>query len=286
MSDKNKQLFDGEQNLEAAQNVINSKIIELTRDVVEVPLPSKGLVYGPTHPLHGKDSASIVELTPLEESVMYDKKKIRDGTVIDDLVQVCLYEKTLNVQTLLSGDRDILFALIRAEGFDDNYSFDIKCPRCETMQEIKYNIYKDLKYKTLDLNDVKQIEPFSNRFLFVAPKSQLEIEYRYLTVGETKKAAAEKKERQKMGSDPKFEVAYELSFLINSINGIKSRKDILDVVCKLPGRDSTAFRKHIMKTEPGLDTSFNFVCKEKECEHSEKLEIRIEESFFFPHLAK
>jgi hypothetical protein len=114
MSDKNKQLFDEEQASEASQNVVNSKIIELTRDIVEVPLPSKGLVYGPSHPLHGKESTSIVELTPLEESVMYDKQKIRNGTVIDDLVQVCLYDKSLNVQTILSGDRDILFALIRA----------------------------------------------------------------------------------------------------------------------------------------------------------------------------
>jgi hypothetical protein len=286
MSDKNKQLFDEEQASEASQNVVNSKIIELTRDIVEVPLPSKGLVYGPSHPLHGKESTSIVELTPLEESVMYDKQKIRNGTVIDDLVQVCLYDKSLNVQTILSGDRDILFALIRAEGFDENYSFDINCPKCEMRQEIKYNIYKHLRYKSLDLSEVKQVEPFANRFLFTAPKSGLEIEYKYSTVGESKKMAAEKKERQKMGSDPKFEVAYELSGLINSINGIKSRKEILDILCKLPGKDSTAFRKHIMKTEPGLDTSFDFVCKDKECGHTEKLDIKIEESFFFPHLGK
>jgi len=286
MSDKNKELFNEAQNLDAQAPLPTTKLIELTRDVVEVPLPSKGLTYGPSHPLHGKDVTSILELTPLEESVMYDKKRIRDGTVIDDLVQACLYDKTLNVQTLLSGDRDILFALIRAEGFDENYSFDIKCPKCEVTQEIKYNIYKNLRFKELDLKEVQQVEPYSNRFLFKAPKSGLEIEYKYLTVGESKKAAAEKKERQKLQIDPKFEVAHELSNLIISINGFKGKKEILDTLCKLPGKDSTAFRRHIMKTEPGLDTSFDFKCKERDCEHTEKLDIVIAESFFFPHLAK
>lgn len=286
MSDKNKELFNEEQ-VSSNQSVSSAaKLIELTRDVIEVPIPSKGLAYGPLHPLHGKDVTSILELTPLEESVMYDKKRMRDGTVLDDLVQACLYDKTLNVQTLLSGDRDILFALIRAEGFDENYSFDIKCPKCETVQEIKYNIYKNLRFKELDLKEVQQVEPFSNRFLFKAPKSGLEIEYRYLTVGETKKAAAQKKERQKMGIDPKFEVAHELSTLVNSINGIKDQKEIFNTLCKLPGKDSTAFRRHVLKTEPGLDTSFDFKCKERDCEHAEKMEIAITESFFFPHLAK
>jgi hypothetical protein len=284
MSDKNKELFNEEQ--VAQENSSTTKLIELSREVIEVPLPSKGLTYGPSHPLHAKEVTSILELTPLEESIMYDKKKIRDGTVVDDLVQACLYDKTLNVQTLLSGDRDILFALIRAEGFDQYYHFDISCPKCETTQEIKYDIYKHLRFKELDLKEVKQIEPYTNRFLFVAPKSELKIEYRYLTVGESKKAAAKKKERQKAGIDPRLEVAHDLSALVNSINGITDQREIFNTLCRLPGKDSIAFRRHIFKTEPGLDTSFDFVCKERDCEHSEKLDIQLNASFFFPHLSK
>lgn len=284
MSEKNKELFSAEPN-----NVGPSEekaVIEIVNETIDVPLPSKGLVYNPTHPLHNKEIATLVEMTPTEEHILYDKKRIREGTVIDDLVQACLRDKTVNVDRLLSGDRDALFFVLRAESFDPVYKFDVECPKCTTKQMVEFTILEQLKLKALDLKDVQQSEPFVNRFKFALPKTGFVVEYKYATVGDSKQIVKEKKDRQKANIDQKFDLIYELASIIISINGVTNRNDILQVLTKLPSRDSMALRKHITKTEPGVDTTYDFKCRERDCGHEEKSTLPLDASFFFPHLGK
>jgi hypothetical protein len=282
MSERNKELFGAEE--EASK--VDKPIIEITVETIDVPLPSKGLVYGPVHPLHNKFAATLQEMTPTEEHILYDKKRIREGTVIDDLVQACLYEKMVNVNTLLGGDRDALFFILRATSFDPIYTFDVDCPKCETKQTVTFDIEKQLSLKMLDLKDVEQSQEFTNRFKFTFPKSGLPIEYRYPTVGDNKVLSKEKKERHKAGIDTKYDIIYELASVIVSINGVTSKDEILKILSRIPSRDTIALRKHISKTEPGVDTTYDFECKNTDCEHKEKSSIPLDTSFFFPHLGK
>lgn len=287
MSDKNKELFAAPANPAANNSSTDEKsIIEIINETIDVPLPSKGLVYNPTHPLHNKEIATLVEMTPTEEHILYDKKRIREGTVIDDLVQACLRDKSVNVDRLLSGDRDALFFVLRAESFDPVYKFDVECPKCSTKQMVEFVILDQLKLKALDLKDVEQSEQFVNRFKFTLPKTGFVVEYKYATVGDSKQIVKEKKDRHKANIDQKFDLIYELASIIISINGVTNKNDILQVLTKLPSRDSMALRKHITKTEPGVDTTYDFKCKERDCGHEEKSTLPLDASFFFPHLGK
>ena len=283
MSDKNKELFSGPTDSSVTQE---KAVIEIINETIDVPLPSKGLIYAPTHPLHNKEIATLVEMTPTEEHILYDKKRIREGTVIDDLVQACLRDKTVSVDRLLSGDRDALFFVLRAESFDPVYKFEVECSKCTVKQEVNFTILEQLKLKALDLKDVEQSEPFVNRFKFKLPKTGFTVEYKYATVGDNKQITKEKKDRHKAGIDQKFDLIYELASVIVSVNGVTNKNDILQVLTKLPSRDSMALRKHITKTEPGVDTTYDFRCKERDCGHEEKSTLPLDASFFFPHLGK
>lgn len=281
MSEKNKLLFDDSANEEHQK--IEYPELEITRDTVDVPLASQGLVYDSKHPLFQKTDITFVELTPLEESILYDKVRIRNGTMIDDVVQASLQNKMINVNTLLSGDKDVVFAVLRGVCFDEIYKFDMVCPQCETSQEISYNILK-LNIKKLDLSKVSQVEPYKNLFKFILPKSGFAVEYKYLTTGDVKRVAKDKKDRQKAGVSPQLDLVYDLVSVIYSINGITDRAKIFEIMSNISTKDSAALRKHIMLTEPGLDTSFDFECNQRECLHKEKSEIRLDASFFFPLL--
>jgi hypothetical protein len=283
MSDKNKELFSAPENSVQADE---KAVIEIINETIDVPLPSKGLVYSQNHPLHNREIATLVEMTPTEEHILYDKKRIREGTVIDDIVQACMRDRSVMIDKLLSGDRDALFFVLRAESFDPNYKFDVECPKCSTKQTVDFVILDELKLKALDLKDVEQSEPFVNRFKFTLPKTGFLVEYKYATVGDNKQITKEKKDRHKAGIDSKFDLIYELSNIIVSVNGVTNRNDILQVLTKLPSRDSMALRKHITKTEPGVDTTFDFKCKERDCGHEEKSTLPLDASFFFPHLGK
>jgi len=283
MSEKNNSLFNDSNVAEPVKS--DYPELEITRDTVDVPLSSaRYSVYEPGHPLFQQEIVTFVELTPLEESILYDKTRIRNGTVIDDIVQVSLQNKMLNVNTLLSGDRDGIFSILRGVCFDEIYKFDMECPKCETVQEISFNILEKLNFKAIDLNSVVQLKPNSNLFKFTFPKSQFEVIYKYLTVGDAKRVSKEKKDRQKAGIDPRMDLVHDLASVIISINGITDRAKILEVMTNISTRDSAALRKHIMNTEPGLDTSFDFECSQRDCKHKEKSDMKLDASFFFPLL--
>jgi hypothetical protein len=284
MSETNKALFDSQNDSPGELPV--KPTIEITSETLEVLLPSRGLMYPPMHPLSNKTVTTIVEMTPTEEHILYDKKRIREGTVVDDLIQACMYDKTVNVNNLLGGDRDALFFILRMESFDPQYKFDVACPKCDLKQEVVYQMDRDLKFKLFDIKEVEQSEPFANRFKFKLPKTGFVVEYKYATVGDNKKMAKDKQDRKKENADPRLDVVYELLGTIVSINGVTDRGDIAKALRHMPSRDTMALRKHISKTEPGVDTTYDFKCRDADCGHEEKSTIPLEASFFFPHLGK
>ena len=64
--------------------------------VENVPLPSKGRVYPPDHPLHMQETVQIRSMTAREEDILTSKALIKKGTVITELIRSCLIDKRID----------------------------------------------------------------------------------------------------------------------------------------------------------------------------------------------
>ena len=74
--------------------------------VENVPLPSRGVIYPPEHPLHLVETVQIRAMTAREEDILTSKALIKKGTVITELIKSCLIDKSVNPNDMILGDRN------------------------------------------------------------------------------------------------------------------------------------------------------------------------------------
>ena len=104
------------------------------------PLPSNGVVYDVNSKLHGKDGLDIKAMTAKEEDILTSRALAKNGTMVSELIRSCLLDKSIDVKTLLSGDRNAIMIAIRISGYGANYEVDITCPECQTKRKSSFDL--------------------------------------------------------------------------------------------------------------------------------------------------
>ena len=72
-----------------------------------VDLPSKGYFYVNGHPL-SSGKVEIKYMTAKEEDILSSENLIRQGVVIDKLLEALIVDKDIKVDDLLTGDKNAL----------------------------------------------------------------------------------------------------------------------------------------------------------------------------------
>ena len=98
--------------------------------VEAVPLPSGGRIYPVETGLHNVKQVEIKAMTAKEEDILTSRALIKKGTVITELIKSCLVDKRLDVDDMISGDRNALMTSIRITGYGSDYSAECECPAC------------------------------------------------------------------------------------------------------------------------------------------------------------
>lgn len=248
--------------------------IEIPSSVV--PLPSRGLVYPVNSPLYQKEEVEIKGMTTQEEDILMSRPLIKKGTVITELIRSCLLEPGVNVNDLISGDRNALMVAVRITGYGPEYKAQLSCPACEYKQDFEVDL-ASLEIKPLELEPVS---PGLNQFEFTLPVSGKTVVFRFLTGREEEEIMAMMENRKKKGLINENTITTRLLFSVVSINGVTDRSFVAKFVENMSARDSRALRQYIDKHEPGIDMRHPFECKS--CGHSEVVAVPMGASFFWP----
>jgi hypothetical protein len=243
-----------------------------------VPLPSKGLVYPPNHPLHRAEFVEYKAMTTREEDILMSRALIKKGTVIKELIRSCLSDKSVKVESLLSGDQVALMIAIRSSGYGKEYNPTYTCPKCET----KTDMHIDLDTLTLKNLPIEPIEIGTNLFEFILPVSGKKVLFKFTTVEDEEKMIQESESRRKRGMLNDNLVTTKLLSSIVSIDGISNRSDITKFVSYMPAKDSRALRKYMEENEPGVNMEVEFQCGA--CDHYDNhLALPMGSEFFWPN---
>jgi hypothetical protein len=246
---------------------------ELNLPTEEVLLPSKGLLYPKDSPL---SSGKIVMkyMTAREEDILTNANFIRQGTVIDKLLQALIVTK-INYDELLIGDKNAILIAARILGYGADYSFKYTNERG---QEIEASI--DLS--TLDEKPIDEslLTAGVNDFTFSLPKSGNTITFKLLTHGDEKKIEDEIKGLQKINPNGSSDVTTRMKHIITSINGNREAKTVRDFVDNyLLAPDARALREYYAKVQPDIDMKF---IPKDENYTGEGIAIPISLNFFWP----
>ena len=145
-----------------------------------VDLPSKGYFYVDGHPL-SKGKVEVKYMTAKEEDILTSQNLIKQGTVIDTLLQSLVVDKTININELLIGDKNAIMVAARVLGYGKDYNFTY-----------------DGEEQSVDLSKLEPVDiDFSkftrgvNKFSFKLPYSKRQITFKLINTDSYAPAAAQ-----------------------------------------------------------------------------------------------
>ena len=238
----------------------------------QVTLPSKGLLYPKENPL----SSGVIEMrymTAMHEDILTNSNYIRQGVVIDKLLQA-LIVTPIKYDDLLIGDKNAILVAARILGYGKDYSFKYTN---QFNQEVEVNVdLTSLKDKEINESLYKS----GNEFSYVLPKSKNEITFKLLTHGDEKSIEAEIKGMKKVDPTRTYDVTTRMKYIITSIEGKREQKEIRNFVDNfLLAPDARALREYYNEIQPDINMKF---IPEDENYEGEGIDIPVNLNFFWP----
>jgi len=240
-----------------------------------VELPSRGLLYPEGHPL-AEGKVEMKYMTAREEDILTNQNYIKQGIVIDKLLQSMLITK-FDYKDLLIGDKDAIMIAARVLGYGKDYSFSYYPDFLDSEEKVTVDLTQ-VKEKFLDEKNI--IEKGKNEFAFLLPNTKNEITFKLLTHGDESEIDREIQGLKKIDPKGNFEVTSRLRQMILSVNGSYDKKVIREFIeYGLLAKDSRALREYISIISPGVDLKYNYVFDNGV---SEDITIPITTNFFWP----
>jgi len=237
-----------------------------------VELPSKGLLYPKESPL-SSGTIEMKYMTAKEEDILTNQNYIKNGTVIDKLLQSLIVDKKINYGEILVGDKNALLIAARILSYGKDYQVIHKG------EEITVDISL-LKNKELDAGLIKDGK---NEFTFKLPTTDNTVTFKLLTHKDQGLIDSEIKGLKKLNKDSSAEISTRLKYMITSVNGITERKDIRDFVDNfLLARDARELRNYYAEIQPDVDMNVEVTDQDG---GKEEVEVAIGLNFFWPDAA-
>jgi hypothetical protein len=232
-----------------------------------VDLPSKGLLYPEGHPL-SKGKIEMKYMTAREEDILTNQNYIKQGIVIDKLLQSLIVTK-FDFDDLLIGDKNAIMIAARVLGYGKDYTFNY------VGEEITVDLSE---LATIDLDETT-LEKGVNSFNYVLPHSGTKITFKLLSGKDEKAIEEELKGLKKINKNSSPDLSTRLKYQILSVEGDEDKKTIRDFVDNyFLARDSSSFRSYLKTINPDVKMVFNHLTDNGE----EEVSIPLQVQFFWP----
>jgi hypothetical protein len=245
-----------------------------------VKLPSEGRFYPEGHPAHGTDSIEINYMTAKEEDILTSKALIKQGVVIDRLLQSVMADKNIDVNTLLVGDKNALLVATRITGYGEEYETNVTCPACLTTEEFSFDL-TDGATNNIDEACVEHgVEMnLDGTFTIDLPLTKASVTCRLLTGADEAKLAkeTERKSRRKIEESS---LTDSFRAFIVAVNGDNSPFTVASFVKAMPARDSRVLRNIYADLVPSIDLTQKYECNS--CGYEADMEVPLTADFFWP----
>lgn len=245
-----------------------------------VELPSKGKFYPEGHPLFNKDTITIRFMTAADEDILSNKSFLKKGTAIDKMLQHVIVDKSIDVLSLLVGDRNALLVAARITGYGKMYDTKMNCPYCG--EKVSYSFDLEAKNDAVIAEKQDALEGVkltaNNTFVVSLPLMKVDVECKFLT-GRDERMLLEQTEMRKKAKLEETTLTDQFKLIIESVNGRRDNASINKVIENMPARDSKFLRDAYDKVNPAYELRQMFKCSN--CESEMEVEVPLSADFFW-----
>jgi hypothetical protein len=277
MRDNSKRVSAAADPAPAAVEAQNNKL-DFSTPTEIVDLPSKGKFYPEGHPLHNQDTIETKYMTAKDEDILTSPTLLKKGMAIDRFLQNIILNKRINVNTLLSGDKNAVLVSSRINGFGSDYTTKVTCPACTTISENTFDLMEVQAYYGDDFEEYDISPTDYGTFIVKLPRTGYEVELRLLTSKDENELAA-KMQQNKKRSAHETNLTDQMKKIIVSVNGVGELNVINQFLAHLPVFDSRYLRAAYLKVVPGLDMTQHFACQT--CGFEKEVDIPLTVDFFW-----
>jgi hypothetical protein len=248
-----------------------------------VDLPSRGVFYPEGHPLHNKDTIEIRYMTAKDEDTLSNQSLLKKGMALEKVLQDIVVDKTINMDTLLVGDKNAVIVAARKSAYGTDYQTKVTCPSCGKVQGYEFDLHNCNVKEPISDEELEQLGIHKTEdctFIFNLPILKVPVELKLLTGRDENFISQRVREAQLAKKDVESLLLLQLRLMIKSINNMSDPKVIAEVVTMLPAKDSKTIRQVYSQITPNMDLSHDFECKS--CSFETRLEVPFTADFFWP----
>lgn len=242
-----------------------------------VELPSQGRFYPEGHPLHGKDSIEIRQMTAKEEDMLTSVTLLKKGVALDRVIASLIVDKSISPDSLLVGDRNAIIISTRVSGYGNVYETKVTCPNCGTNQDYSFDLNKANIYDGSDAADLGVRTNDDGTFNVTLPQTNVDVQFRLLNGRDEKTFLNGMKSDKKAKSEKN--ITRQLATIVVSLNGDSSIQAKQYFVDNVPSLDSRHLRLAYRLAAPNIDLTQQFECVE--CSHEQEMEVPLSADFFW-----
>ena len=216
-----------------------------------VDLPSKGLLYPEDSPL-SSGKIEIKYMTAKEEDILTSANLIKQGVVVEKLLESLIVDKSIKVDDLLIGDKNAVLIASRILAYGKEYEVEVDGRKIEVdLTQLKDNQLDD-----------SIVTNGANEFEFELPATKRKLTFKLLTSGDERAIDEEVKGYEKIHGIG-YELTTRLKHQIISVDGDTKRASINSFVDnEFLSRDSIAFRAHVASIMPDVDMTSTYTDEE------------------------
>jgi hypothetical protein len=237
-------------------------------------LPSEGKMYPEGHPLRDKTKIELKQMTAKEENILASVDFVEAGIEIQKLLESVVLIPELDVNTIVSIDRQSLIYNLRVNAFGKGYgNSDIKCPECGS--KLKKMQIPDFVKPAVELPEGVNISSAPDGAFYVISPSKRKIKLKPLTLPE------ERAIFKKSMVNGKF-TSLVLPFLetaITEIDGESDTDELKEIIENLRSLDTRFLMEIYTKIFPPVKLSVKAECTS--CEMAEEVEVPLDAAFFW-----
>ena len=251
-----------------------------------VEIPSRGRFYHDGHPLRGKSTVELKQMTAKEEDILTSKSLLKQGVAIDRFLQSVLVDKSIHTDSLLVGDKNALIVAARCSGYGDSYATKITCPACGTVGEIDIDLEecKTHRHGYVQTEAEKPLEGVEGptnvgTYIITLPVTKARFEVRMMT-GKEEKIFSKRLETRRKKKQGEALLTDQFKTFTVSINGVNIVRQVYAYIDNLPVKDSRFLRTAYNQICPALELKHGFTCDD--CGYEQEVEVPITAQFFWP----
>lgn len=243
-----------------------------------VELPSRGKQYPEGHPLHNQETVEIRYMTAKDEDILTSQTLLRKGLALERFLENIIIDKTININSLLIGDKNAILVSARGSGYGYDYETVLTCPECTKETSLVFDL-RNPKIVGDSLKEQEVVTQVSHGiFKTKMPLTNFEVNFRLMN-GEDEMILAEAVKNMDENKEEHI-LTNQFKRLILSIEGHDQDSIIEQYVDNMPVVDSRHFKMCLKSTTPNIEIKENFKCRN--CDYEQEVDVPFGTDFFWP----